>query len=482
MKINSPLRWFQSSCCGLVLILALIFATERVAAGDADPIMIGDRLELFVDDHLLETVSGVTLRMHTPERRSLEGFPVGAHFSTVILDGDIYRLYYRFNDITHYAESDDGVHWVKPELDIVEGFEGRRNAIFSEKPFSHNFSPFIDTRPGIPDDERYKAVAGSRRAPRGAEGLYSFVSGDGLNWRKLSNEPFLRHDPEIHEKHAFDSQNVAFWSQEEQQYVLYYRHWNAPPANIRSIGRAVSADFRQWTDQADVFETPNLRADYEHLYTNQTSPYFRAPHIYIALPTRYVYGRIKGEPVLNEEGKIHNVGSTDVILMSSRAGAMGYDRTFKEAFIRPGVDPVGWANRANYVALNVVPTGPHEMSIYHRNGDRYVLRTDGFASLHAGNEQGGVTSRPLIFSGSQLVLNLSTSLLGQVRVEVQDADGKPLPGLSLRDCTPITDDAIERVVAWGERTDLSDYAGTPVRLRFVLRDSDIYSFRFREIP
>lgn len=480
MKCSFPFTFRAVLCClSCMLLVAPLFAAERGGGDGGGPVVIGDRLELFVDDHLLDTATAVTLRMHQPQRRSLEGFPVGSAYSTVIQDGDVYRLYYRLNDITHYAESVDGIHWQKPQLDIVEGYEGRRNAVFDERPFSHNFSPFLDTRPGVPDSERYKAVAGSRRAPAGTEGLYAFVSGDGINWRKLADEPFLRHDPEVHEWHAFDSQNVAFWSPAEQQYVLYYRHWNARPGKSRTIGRAVSQDFRQWTDEAAEFTIANLREINEHLYTSQTSPYFRAPHIYIALPTRYVYGRIKGEPVLNEEGKMRNEGSTDVLLMSSRAGALEFDRTFKEAFIRPGVDPAGWANRANYVALNVVPTGDDEMSIYHRNGDRYVLRIDGFASLHAGFERGEVITRPVIFSGSELVLNLSTSIVGQVRIEIQDADGNPLPGLALGNCTPITDDAIERVVSWGERTDLSEYAGIPVRLRFVIRDGDIYSFRFR---
>lgn len=471
--------WVRVCGCGLVAVLVAGFA------GAAEPVQaegvtnIGDRLELFVDDCMLERLDGAELVMHRPERRSLVGYPVGSSYSTVIWDGGLYRLYYRLNDIVHYAESADGITWQEPELGIVEGHEGRLNAIFSERPFAHNFVPFLDTRPGVPADERFKAIAGSRRAPEGAEGLYAFASADGIHWRKLSEEPVLRHNPEVHNWHAFDSQNIAFWSTIEQQYVLYFRHWNARPGKMRTIGRAVSSDFIHWTDESDHFEVPNLRDIREHLYTSQVSPYFRAPHIYIALPTRYIYGKIKGESVLGDDGKMRNEGSTDIMLMSTRAGSNRFDRTFKESFIRPGLNPDGWANRANYVAVNVVPTGPDEISIYHKNGDRYVLRTDGFASLHAGYERGEAVTQPLIFSGSELVLNVSTSVGGQVQVEIQDADGNPLPGLTLKSCDPIVDDAIERVVSWGKETDLSRYAGTPVRIRFVLRDADIFSFRFR---
>jgi hypothetical protein len=66
-----------------------------------------------------------------------------------------------------------------------------------------------------------------------------------------------------------------------------------------------------------------------------------------------------------------------------------------------------------------------------------------------------------------------------VRVEVQAADGKPLEGLALADCQELRGDAIEQTVTWSAGDGLHRLAGTPVRLRFVLRDADLFSFRFR---
>ena len=110
--------------------------------------------------------------------------------------------------------------------------------------------------------------------------------------------------------------------------------------------------------------------------------YFRAPHIYIALPTRFVPTR---------------GNSTEILFMSSRGGAP-YERLFKEAFIRPGLAPERWGNRANYAALNVVPTSFGEMSIYHAgSGHRYILRTDGFVSVNAPFEGGEMITKPLRF-------------------------------------------------------------------------------------
>ena len=73
---------------------------------------------------------------------------------------------------------------------------------------------------------------------------------------------------------------------------------------------------------------------------------------------------------------------------------------------------------------------------------------------------------------------LVTGAAGGIRVEVEDAGGKPVPGFALSDCSPIVGDQIERAVAWGNKSDVRGLAGSPVRLRFDLKDADLYSLRF----
>ena len=131
--------------------------------------------------------------------------------------------------------------------------------------------------------------------------------------------------------------------------------------------------------------------------------------------------------------------------------------------------------------LNIVPTGDAEMSIYHsRSGHRYTLRTDGFISVRAGAAEGELTTKPVRFAGGELVLNVSTSASGSVRVEIQDDAGVPLAGFALADCLPIVGDAIERAVRWSSDPDVGVLAGKPVRLRFVMKEADLFSFRLRE--
>ena len=230
----------------------------------------------------------------------------------------------------------------------------------------------------------------------------------------------------------------------------------------------------------------------ENLYTNQTQPYFRAPHIYIATPARFMPGRrVLTDAQVKELGIDKGTAwlkddCSDAVLMSSRGGDR-YQRTFMEGWILPGADPRNWVSRSNYPAYGIVPTGPTEMSLYvgRHNAQpsahvvRYTLRTDGFASVHAGYQGGEMLTRPFRFAGRNLEMNFSTSAAGSIRVEVQDAAGKPIPGFALSDCPEIIGDQIERTVAWKQASDLGKLAGQPIRLRFVIKDADLYAIRFR---
>lgn len=421
---------------------------------------IDSRRELFVDRYLIERLDNLTLKLHEPCPAPPMTQPAdNLEYGTVIKDGDLYRLYTRdsrgakfdgdASEVTRYCESKDGIHWTKPKLGLYE-IDGSKenNVILHEPPFCHNFSPFLDRRPGVPAEQRFKALAGIAKT-----GLFAFVSADGIHWKKLRDKPVITYTKEF----GFDSQNVAFWSEAEGCYVCYFRHFL--DNKLRSVCRTTSTDFVNWSEPVPL--KPNFPG--EHLYTTLTHPYFNAPHIYVALPTRF-------HPTRGE--------STDILFMTAR-GDGPYDRTFREAFLRPGLDPARWGNRANYAALNVVPTGPAEMSIYVTPFRRFTLRTDGFASVHAGADAGEMLTRLLRFSGNQLVVNYSTSGGGSLLVELQDENGQAIPGFRLEECIPLVGDSIQQPVRWKSNPDLTPWAGKPVRLRFVLQDGDLYALQFR---
>lgn len=189
----------------------------------------------------------------------------------------------------------------------------------------------------------------------------------------------------------------------------------------------------------------------------------------------------------NDEGKLvllakfvaQRGAATDIALLTSRGGPR-YDRTFMESFLRPGLGKSGWANRANYAALGIHPTSDTEMSLFLTEGRRYTLRLDGFASVNAPFAGGELVTKPITFTGRELEINYSTSAGGLVRVELQDPTGRPVPGFTLDDCDPIYGDEIAGVVKWKTHSDLRALARRPIRLRFVMADADLFSWRFRE--
>ncbi|MCA9118804.1 MAG: hypothetical protein H6822_05010 [Planctomycetaceae bacterium] len=468
-----------------LLIWCLFPLTSLVAEDElrqeTTVIDIGQRRELFVDRLLVSQLDNVSLKLHSPQTAPPVSLPrPHGHYATVLRSDDKFQFYYRGDtkpgnhwkqgweqyhdgEVTLYAESQDGIHWTLPSLGLYkhETFPDGNIVLMNEFLVNHNFTPFIDTRPNVPAAEKYKALGGLAyqshkehlevRERRGPGGLNAFVSPDGVHWKRLRDEPVV---PEAWGKY-FDSQNYAFWSDSEQCYVCYFRRF---VNGCRGIARTTSKDFVDWTPFVEM--QANLPG--EHLYTACTQPYFRAPQIYVALPTRF----------MDKRG-----AATDILLMTTRGGER-YDREFKESFIRPGIGSDGWANRANYAAIGIHQTSPTEMSLFLTGGRRYTLRLDGFVSVNAPLDGGELVTRPVTFTGRQLEINYSTSAAGEIRVEIQDEAGIPIAGYSLEDCEPIWGDHIKRIVNWKATTDVASLIGKTVRLRFVMSDADLFSLRF----
>ena len=490
------------------------------------PIALGSRRELLIDDLLIERLTGkAEQRLHHPQPQELaiehdapwEGSGCGYH--SVFRDGDRYRMYYKawhldvssgkLRTDSHplfqcYAESDDGIRWRKPELGLHEfnGSKANNIVMVPGKAPGVQSDPghvaiFKDDNPSASADARYKAIVRSS----GARGLLPFKSADGLNWQPMSDTPVITDG-------AFDSQNLAFWDAVRGEYRAYWRYFTAgtiddktwKPAGDRAIRTATSPDFIHWSQQADLtyVDSPS-----EQLYTNQVKPYARAPHILIGIPTRYVdrgwsdsmRALPDGEHRKARAASNQRYGTavTEVLLMASRDGVRF--KRWNEAFLRPGIEREGtWQYGQQYVAWHIVetksalPGAPNELSLYAGESywtgkssalRRYTLRLDGFVSVAAPMSGGELVTKPLTFTGGRLSLNFATSAAGSVRVEIQDAGGQAVPGFALAECSDLFGDSLDRTVTWKNGGDVSALAGKPVRLRYELKDADLYSFQFQ---
>ncbi len=493
---------------------------------------IGSRLELFVDFALIDRrTAGCRHVFHHPTPRELvEGIGDDEgriyRYMTVFKDEDHYRMYYACPKITYeegekrrwrericLATSRDGLRWERANLDLFPLPELKVNPVVwmedgLERFGVGGFSPFRDENPACPPEERYKAIAEAGpagKAALGRNGLFALGSPDGIHWRNLSRELVMTGGPG---HGAFDSQNLAFWDAVRGEYRLYRREVFSEGVE-RDVLTATSRDFRVWSEPQRLCYPGALP---EQLYTNNIQPYPRAPHLFVGLPVRYVMRpwsdavaalpeRERRERLIRESGAEPNaddptgaggvrIGTslTDVLFMASRDG-LNFHRA-PSAFLRPGLRMKdNWFYPDNYPAWGMLATpsaidgAPEELSFYVSEGGRrpgpnqcrrYTLRMDGFASLQADAFGGEAVTRPLRFQGRALFVNFSASAAGSVRVELLNAEGWPLPGFAAE----LLGDDLERPVCWENGADLSALEGKPVRLRWGLREADLFAFRF----
>ncbi|MBM3794722.1 MAG: hypothetical protein FJW31_11775 [Acidobacteria bacterium] len=439
----------------------------------AEPIGIGSRLELFTDSALIESLQRDARRqLHQPVPREItltmdkpwEGNAV--NYMTAFRDGDIYRLYYRGADVVYkpdghtdshrevtcYAESKDGIHWTRPNLGLFEFNGSKANNIVWDGVGRHNFTPFRDSNPAAPASARYKAIGYGEKTADQPAGLYVFQSPDAIHWSLIANKPVITNG-------KFDSQNLAFWDAERREYREYHRG----ALKGRDILTGTSKDFVTWTEPVFLDYTPGRISE---LYTNQIIPYYRAPHLLLGFPTRYIdRGWTKSAEALPrpEYRKLRGAKSrregtalTDGMFMSSR-DAQRFE-VWPESFIRPGLRQTdSWFYGDVYQNWGLVETksaiadAPDEISLYLTENTmqertaylrRYTIRVDGFVSITAPLSGGEVLTKPVRFRGRRLLFNYSTSAAGSIRVQLEDPSGHAYEGFSLADAAELYGDSL----------------------------------------
>ena len=359
---------------------------------------------------------------------------------------------------------------------------------------------FRDANPDCPPDARYKGLTEADDA------LWYYKSSDGLHFTKVR---LLADDG------AYDSLNLAFWDEETKQYFFFYRgihgenapdgKWNGTEERlmhttiIRDVRVRTSTDFEHWSEPRLIQFEPE-REDTE-LYTNQIQKYYRARHMFLGFPTRYVdrYQDAGNFPQLpdwkHRQKLIRNWGRsgtamTDAMIMTSRDG-FTYRRT-EEAFLTPGIQrDCNWYYGDCFLCYGMaetdsdLPGAPREISLYmgldYRVNPvklcRYAIRLDGFFSWHCDYEPGRALTKPLVFAGNSLELNFATSAAGYVQIRMLDEEGNFLEGY---DSGRLFGDSVERMVDF-ERP-LEALAGKEVRMEISMRDAEVYAFQFCEIP
>jgi len=467
------------------------------------PVQLDPRVQLFIDDFLIERTDRVWRTLNrsrkAPENpiikpdRPWEGYLV-LQPGSVIYDPNQRQFQMWYNTLATetdsdidqflcYAISQDGVHWEKPELGLVE-FRGSKANNIVLRWCNWNHSVIRD--PDDPDPDRLYKMVYWQTHDKDRCGIWSAFSPDGIRWTDSDRNP-----------------GVPCWASGDtfsvmkdpvsRQFWLYHK---TSPGGPRKLSRLVSDDFIHWRDNDLVLEPDEHDSPGTEFYGLSAFPY--------------------GSQYLGLLWVFHtSLQTMDVQIVSSRDGitwdrsvhrrpfvTLGYQRnqysgySFDSGMAWPATAPVSrngslWFYYSGFDNLHNAPSAEHTGQL-----GLARIRQDAFCSFDA-TAEGYVLTRPLKFSGTNLDVNVQ--LLsgaqpgadapwrgifndrpdqgGYLRVEVLDESGDAIPGYEAEKSNLAGMDDIFRKVSWEGKKDVKDLQGKPVRLKFVLSRAKLYSFR-----
>ncbi len=467
----------------------------------------GER-QLFIDDFIMGDLNGLTRVIHQP--RKFEGNPVIR--PDLPSDGKAIQMrdapswdetekvwkawYFRYGDDGNgsgspgYARSKDGIHWEKPVLGLVDVFGNRNNNLAVVKGVPKAFIQHVLIDSHAPPDRRYKGLLGER-------GRQPVVSADGFTFTPLDVPPIPSED----ESHLN-------WDERGRQFILTVKH---PGPFGRSVYLSLSKDFEHWSEPELIYHAdaqdqllgaqymrevaanprlwrPTINQPEEYnveIYNMAVFPY---EGLYIGLPNYFESsGRIP-LPRGNQDGiNSPKLASSRNLRAWNRVGDRAHFLPVSE--MGPGLIDTGQIMATShplrmgdelwfyYSGIDVRhrPNMPRVSDEYHGAICLAKLRLDGFVSLHAGGAEGFVDTRAAAVEAAHLFVN-ATAAGGQIRAAITDREGRNvLPGWEAEHSSVVTGDQLRGELRWAGHT-LAELAGKNVRIRFYLKDADLYSF------
>ncbi len=473
--------------------LALFTFTLAVVPSEAPPKSPADLTgpwQLFVDDAGIAEKTKATRVYHAFEKAASN--PVLApgkpwEGSTVYLygtvlpgeDGAGYRMWYHSwaEGEYHilYANSLDGLHWMKPNLGLV-AYDGETNNNILLRRTKEDHNPQVIYTPWDPAPERrYKLMNwdyGRTPPTNTVSGYYGACSPDGIHWTDVPKNPVLR-DP------IGDVGNFT-WDAHAARYIGYPKQFaDVRGFRRRCVGFAETKDFESWPAPLLVL-TPD---EYDDRWAGQpgqhTDFYGLCGFAYESQYLGFLWiFRITGA---GDDGAVH------VELVSSRDGV----HWTRQEVPRPPVLPLGpagaWDSSMIYTSNQPLVEGD-TIKLYYGGFDAThaidkakaaiglaTMRKDGFASIDAGSEEGMVVTAPLRNSGAALAVNYTVRDGGVLRIEVLDENNAVIKGYGREDCVPFSGDSVDEPVRWKTKNALPE-GSENIRLRFLLRNASLYSF------
>jgi hypothetical protein len=457
--------------------------------------------------------------------------------ASIVQDGGRYRAWYTtlpgeepepfstrsriptgHNHQVRYAESDDGLHWRKPSLGLVESAGSRENNVVfrgdlqgSRRGF-HGGCVFVDPSS---QDERHKmfylglatpeewmrftstypgdADPMARRGDTGTAGrifgVFGAVSPDGLRWHSLP-EPLMIH-------HS-DTQNTCYYDLDRGQYVAYVRTWQVdmqasgqaglfPDSWIgvgrRSIGRAVSADFRHFS-RPEIVVAPGADMAPSHLwYTNGKTALPGCPDQHVMFPWRWELERDGGDTYLfsSPDGVVWSpVPGGPVLARGAEGGPTGgYVIASVNLLALPDGDwalpfhgypiPHKYPGRDVRTRQGLFPSVDDVVGLARwRPGRLVALESPG---------EGAFATVGLVPPGGRIQLNASIRPTGHLQVAIEWLGRGEVPGRGFEDADRLAGEGLALPVTWHGEASLG-HEGCPIVLHFRLRHARLFGVTF----
>ncbi len=412
--------------------------------------------------------------------RPWEGWQV-VMFGSVFRLQDQWRMYYMTYNLPKpsnfcLAFSDDGLHWKKPELGLVNYEGSKANNILWTPPEGENHDGqtvcYDAPDSKFPFKLMYYSFGGKRPA-----GEYVAFSRDGINWQHQS-QPVL--------SNTGDRTNVMSTRDHRGKYVAYLRHKDMMKLyRARTVWRSESEDFVQWTDpqlilKPDLLDDPNTE-----LYGMAAFPY---SDLYLGMLERW-YG---------------NPDVIEIQLAWSHDGLLWDRPQCRKAFIG---NTLPWS-KSWISCANTAPVLEHNQLWFYFGGrsgahhQEYAqsygaiglasISVDRFAAIRGDFKEGELLTKPMVWPGGDLVLNCTNTRYpkghpaaggGTIAIEIRDVNNHPVKEFSGEQkafhnvVSPPFLNATLPPVRWPSNRSIKELAGQQIRLVFQLRDARLYSFR-----
>ncbi len=459
---------------------------------------------LFLDPACLQKTENAELRINPAQPREIviradqpwEKLMIG-FFLTVREEEGKLRMWYICRDSENqpnlaYAESTDGVTWVKPKLGVAD-YHGSTDNNLVGIPGVEGVV-FHDPKARTPAEE-YVYLTRLKKSS-----IFRYFSPDGLRWQR-DPQPFLGI--------SSDTQNVTFWDENLGCYVLYLRgHASKPglPGAWRTVIRATAGDLTKplpldlpedRTARAEAlrhgagFPTV-LQADAadpaeSDVYNISAQPYPLDRRWYVGFPSFFQRQVNPANPAAT------NYGRVEVQFAGSRDGIC-WERYDRRSYATPGLAGSETAHVV-FMGTGMVVRGDeiwqYGTGFHSHHGDvearmaktdgviqRYVQRVDGFVSLDFANPGGRAVTAPVKVEGPSLLLNIDTGALGHLLLGLLDSHGRPLPGFTAEQCGVLRTNSTRAVASWKGSHDLSSLRGQEVQVVFSGSRTKLYSFYF----